>query len=227
MATSLAGATVSACPEGAICDQPNVSTKTLVLKAGYWRPTIHSLPQLCPYNDSCAGGITQDASYQNSSNATCAPGRGLRGAFCTLCADPTFTFEPSSASCGPPTRSFVILCAVCGMGLLAACGWFVFRARLRSRSEGCGGHVQSDSTPLARIASDQCSARVARLSAAGEDGGQEVGRAAQDLHLLLPGSDPDGRRVPHARPAAVPRTAPGHQQPDRLCAASDQHVLLP
>ena len=82
------------CPVRASCIQPNTTLLTLAVDAGAWRPGYASTDvKLCPHEDACAGGATTDnAFYLSSREAGCAPGRGLTGAYCLLCAEPTTHF---------------------------------------------------------------------------------------------------------------------------------------
>ena len=116
------------CPSGTTCDGVGVSIETLVVKQRYWRPTIQSFPQECPYPDTCAGGSNMtDYVYDPNTTAACAPGRGLRGAFCMLCADANFVFNPSSQSCEAPFEQSATIIVLISLAVLA----FMFEQLLK------------------------------------------------------------------------------------------------
>ena len=83
-----------ACPPEATCAELGTTLKTLVVNTANWRPGHQSTTiKLCPHNDTCANGTTPDAVYNRFDDATCAPGRGLAGAYCQLCLNATQYFS--------------------------------------------------------------------------------------------------------------------------------------
>ena len=113
------GSSCLSCPPGGSCDREGTNPTTLTLKPGYWRPSIEALPKECSHPQVCAGGDIADATYDAESNVTCAPGRGVRGAFCQLCIQPTYAFHRETQLCEPPSRSSTFLIVLVVVVLLA------------------------------------------------------------------------------------------------------------
>ena len=117
------------------CPQKNTTLRTITVDKHAWRPGYGSTDvKLCPHEQVCAGGTTPDnARYDRSSAATCAPGRGLTGAYCSLCVDrTTHFFEAATASCTAcsDSQAYAIAILVVAIGALTAAwvGWRRFRA---------------------------------------------------------------------------------------------------
>lgn len=101
---------------------------TLPVKPSYWKPGFLSVDaKPCPIRATCANGSTPNAHYDTASNATCAPGRGVAGVYCLLCADRGHYFDADLASCRPCAEEtakvllFVsgLIALICVMALVA------------------------------------------------------------------------------------------------------------
>ena len=74
------------------CAHSGTTLTTLDVERSFWRPsTTSSDAQPCPFDDTCAGGVTAPPRYDAASTDTCVAGRGLSGVFCTLCANASAT----------------------------------------------------------------------------------------------------------------------------------------
>ena len=93
------------CPDGARCEALGTHLQSIVLRPGYWRPSVKSLPQLCPHPEVCSGGLTTLDEFTPSSNDSCTAGRGVHGAFCTLCINSNEIFDEVEQRCVPPDSS--------------------------------------------------------------------------------------------------------------------------
>ena len=89
-------------PDHLSSTEANATLRYLHVDADYWRPAYRTTTaRLCPRRGSCNGGLTPDASYNRFANATCTPGRGLAGAYCALCMEPTYYFNVYEGRCTP------------------------------------------------------------------------------------------------------------------------------
>jgi len=104
-----------------------------------WRPGYNApVAKLCPHADACAGGTTNISHYNISSDQTCTPHRGLTGAYCQLCAEPTsHFFDAIAAQCMPcgASLAYSIVVVVLVIAIIASlvAGWrklLVTRRRL-------------------------------------------------------------------------------------------------
>ena len=126
------------CPPNALCGGLNTTSANIALELDHWRPsqqTIH--PQPCPRRGLCANGVngsTVGTTYDRFSDATCAPGRGVAGAYCLLCMEPsTHYFSAAANECQPCTDTdtvfgVVTLCAAVVLiigAVLLTHHWFV------------------------------------------------------------------------------------------------------
>ena len=67
----------------------------------YWKPGyLSTIAKPCPYRDTCAVGSTPNPYYEEASNVTCAPGRGVTGVYCLLCHSGHF-FDEGLERCTP------------------------------------------------------------------------------------------------------------------------------
>jgi len=109
------------CPPFMTCDAENTTLQTLTVDSRYWRPgSASAVAKLCPSPFTCTGGsMASTVQYDPSSNATCAPGRGTRGAYCTLCIDPTSHFFDEQASRCKACTALETMAAVALMLLVA------------------------------------------------------------------------------------------------------------
>ena len=91
------------CPDRTTCPQLNTSLAEVAVWAGHWRPGHQTTSvRPCPHRDVCANGTTDVAEYDRLSDATCAPGRGVAGAYCLLCMQPrTHFFDAGQQACRP------------------------------------------------------------------------------------------------------------------------------
>ena len=105
------------------CNQTNTTLPNLSINRQYWRPGyLTTAIQQCPRRALCLNGSTPDATYDHFGNATCAPGRGVAGAYCQLCMDPkTHFFDVGQQRCLPCSNSVgPALASVVAVGLLLA-----------------------------------------------------------------------------------------------------------
>ena len=85
---------------GASCEGLNTTVMSIAVQEGYWRPSMESLDiRPCPYPSTCSNGTALDAQYNRNANATCTPGRGVSGIFCSLCQNNSNYFDPVTAQC--------------------------------------------------------------------------------------------------------------------------------
>ena len=88
-----------ACPPNLNCPEPNTTLADLVVDAEHWRPGFRTgLSRRCPHPAVCGGGKTAAAIYDRWSDATCAPGRGVAGAYCLLCMEPDTHYFDAQAT---------------------------------------------------------------------------------------------------------------------------------
>ena len=115
------------CPANATCAQAGTTLQSLSVDANFWRPGNLALPssiKRCPHHHTCANGTAPEPTYDRFSNATCAPGLGLAGAYCMLCQNQTdFFSEGSCHACEGwstilsvllPIACFVTVCLLLG-----------------------------------------------------------------------------------------------------------------
>ena len=149
------------CFDGASCDDRRGATlETLQLRAGFWRPTSGAASAgACAHGaETCAGNGTMAPWYDRASSASCAPGRGLAGAFCQLCLDRSQYFSSDSRRClpcQPWATAISALLPVAAATTIAlamwrwrdarcwgACGRFASRLALRSKAKIAIGFYQ-------------------------------------------------------------------------------------
>ena len=135
------GGLCTPCPAGTTCDGAGTSLATIPVKRNFWRPSSTSSDaQPCPHADTCAGGAAAPPRYDAASTATCAPGSGLSGVFCTLCAHASATngkrlyFDEGRVRCEPcdeqPLQLFFgLLFGVGGAAVACVVAWRWARAR--------------------------------------------------------------------------------------------------
>lgn len=113
-------------PDGTTCgDKSGTTLLTLSAKRGFWRPSSTSSDaKACPHR-TCAGGEGAPSRYDVASTATCEPGRGVGGIFCTQCVDgPTFYFDDGASrcrSCDAAPRQFILGLVFGVIGAICAC----------------------------------------------------------------------------------------------------------
>jgi len=105
------------CPDHLECADLNTTLPDLILHEAHWRPGYATeIARPCPDRTTCTGGTTPHATYNRFSNATCAPGRGVAGAYCLLCAQPTTHFFDTALhrcrACADTTGGAVALVVV-------------------------------------------------------------------------------------------------------------------
>ena len=145
------------CPPGAWCNGTGTTRETLSIKAGYWRPSILSLPKECPTKLTCLGGINMtQRQYDNTSNATCE--RGLQGAYCRICADEKSIFndKTNKPACVTPerTRALLVVLGFLLTGILVG----YLRTAVKAAQPANGGSAVSVASKAALLV--QKSARV-------------------------------------------------------------------
>ena len=98
----LTGTACLPCPAGALCTQPGLTLRSLPVEATYWKPGYRSnVTKPCPRASTCAHGTVSDAHYNHTSASTCAPGRGVAGVYCLLCAQTGYYFDDDAERCKP------------------------------------------------------------------------------------------------------------------------------
>jgi len=124
------------CPANATCPELGTTLKSLSINDGFWRPgyktTVASI-QRCPYAEmyrTCVNGTTPDATYNRFSDATCSPGRGLAGAYCQLCLDPSHYFSQGEChACDDAATVASVLVPAAPVALIA-CFWWSRKAAI-------------------------------------------------------------------------------------------------
>ena len=98
----LAGKDCLPCPTGALCTQPGITLRSLPVDATYWKPGyLSNVTKPCPRASTCASGTVSDSHYNHTSASTCAPGRGVAGVYCLLCAQAGYYFDDDAERCKP------------------------------------------------------------------------------------------------------------------------------
>lgn len=78
------------CPQHLLCNQLNTTLVKIELVERFWRPGYETtIARPCRYASTCVGGLVSNARYNRFDDSACAPGRGLGGAYCLLCTEPT------------------------------------------------------------------------------------------------------------------------------------------
>ena len=106
------------CSQGFDCSHSNTTTASLILKHGYWRPSMHALnASKCPISKTCAGGHTSAPSYEPWSDSTCSNGSGTSGPYCMSCRaqhGSTFFLDLEARACVECSTALIITLATFG-----------------------------------------------------------------------------------------------------------------
>ena len=117
------------------CSAENTTLPTLNVTANHWRPGFHSIvARPCPNAHTCSHGMVPDAAYNRFSNATCQPGKGLAGAYCMLCMDPTHYFDSAEQRCRPcdAAREAITIGVLASAVVVAGVAVYLIKTRAHS-----------------------------------------------------------------------------------------------
>ena len=114
--------TCDQCPVQLVCSGANATLPGLSVHDQFWRPGHLARDDVrrCPYRQACTGGTSPNAVYDRGANSTCAPGRGLTGAYCQLCVErDAHYFDTGAQRCescdaliGPALATLAVVLAV-------------------------------------------------------------------------------------------------------------------